>query len=357
MFTHRTTGHLLQVLAVVAATCLAHAASAQNCVPAPGGLIGWWPGDSGASDLSGGNDGVLTNGASAGVTGKVDGAFSLDGVDDHVKVSDDVSSDFGENGFTMELWFKTDTTDAGALLTKFDGLLLPYFAINADYPALVLGPEGFLEFRLYDADGQAHYSAVSTTGGFNDGQWHHLAGVRVDSANSELYVDGQLVAEKTDIANVDLNTAGDLLIGGFVYKDTTGGGQDIVLGAFEGLVDEVSVYNRALSAAQIQAIVNAGAAGKCKPGPAPMLAGVRAFIQAEVASGGIDTELETSLEAKVDAAAAALAKGNPNDAKVAMNDLKALINQVEAQTDKKITPEAAAAVIEKANAIIAALDG
>ncbi|MHC4732867.1 MAG: hypothetical protein ACYTDW_00210 [Planctomycetota bacterium] len=55
----------------------------------------------------------------------------------------------------------------------------------------------------------------------------------------------------------------------------------------------------------------------------------------EVAAGNIDIELENSLLAKIGAALSALDRGNPNDAKVAMNDLKALLNQVEAQTDKK----------------------
>ena len=86
-----------------------------------------------------------------------------------------------------------------------------------------------------------------------------------------------------------------------------------------------------------------------------MLARLALFIMEEVDAGNIDTELERSLLAKVNAALAALDRGNPNDAKVAMNDLKALINQVEAQVDKKITPEAAAEVIQQANAIMAAL--
>jgi predicted metal-binding transcription factor (methanogenesis marker protein 9) len=64
-----------------------------------------------------------------------------------------------------------------------------------------------------------------------------------------------------------------------------------------------------------------------------------------------------SLLAKVDAALAALDRGNPNDAKVVMNDLKALTNQVEALVDKKITPEAAAEIIQRANDIIAELGG
>jgi hypothetical protein len=67
---------------------------------------------------------------------------------------------------------------------------------------------------------------------------------------------------------------------------------------------------------------------------------------------GIAPELEVSLLTKVDAALAALEKGNPNDAKVAMNDLKALVNQVEAQTDKKISQDSATGIISRANEII-----
>jgi hypothetical protein len=91
--------------------------------------------------------------------------------------------------------------------------------------------------------------------------------------------------------------------------------------------------------------------------PETMLAGLRTYILQQVASDNIDAEMEVSLLAKVNAAIAALNRGNPNDAKVAMNDLKALINQVKAQTDKKIKPDAAAAIIERANAIITALGG
>jgi hypothetical protein len=91
--------------------------------------------------------------------------------------------------------------------------------------------------------------------------------------------------------------------------------------------------------------------------PAVMLAETALFIMDEVDSGNIAPELEGSLLAKINAALAALDRGNPNDAKVAMNDLKALINQIEAQVNKKITPEAAAEIIDRTNAIIAELAG
>jgi hypothetical protein len=91
--------------------------------------------------------------------------------------------------------------------------------------------------------------------------------------------------------------------------------------------------------------------------PEMMLAGLALFIMDEVDAGNIDAEMEVSLLAKINAALAALDRDNPNDAKVAMNDLKALVNQVEAQTDKKITLETAAEIIQRANGISAELVG
>jgi hypothetical protein len=95
-----------------------------------------------------------------------------------------------------------------------------------------------------------------------------------------------------------------------------------------------------------------------EPGtPLNQLRNLVKLINYSVASGGVAPEMQTSLLAKINAAIAALVQGNANASKVAMNDLKALVNQVEAQTDKKITPAVAAEIIVRANRIIAALGG
>ncbi len=83
--------------------------------------------------------------------------------------------------------------------------------------------------------------------------------------------------------------------------------------------------------------------------------GLGSLIEEQLEAGGVDARMETSLSAKVDAALAALARGNANDVKVAINNLEALINHVEAQAGKKITEDSAAVIIAKANAVIAAL--
>lgn len=94
------------------------------------------------------------------------------------------------------------------------------------------------------------------------------------------------------------------------------------------------------------------------PGP-PLnqLDNLAEYIQYQVLAGTIEEEIVTSLLAKVYAARDALLQGNPNAAKVAMSELKALVNQVEAQTDKKILPAAADEIIARANQIILALGG
>jgi hypothetical protein len=121
---------------------------------------------------------------------------------------------------------------------------------------------------------------------------------------------------------------------------------------FDGVIYGVAIYNRTLSAGEIQAHSDA----YFLP-PQAMLAETAVYVMEQADLGKIAPELEQSLLAKIDAASAALDKGNPNEAKVVMNGLKALINQVEAQIDKKITPDVATEIIRRASAVIRVLGG
>src|SRR5271169_3729630 len=49
---------------------------AASCVPAPSGVVGWWPGNGNAVDIAGGNNGMLTNGVTY-VPGEVGQAFNF----------------------------------------------------------------------------------------------------------------------------------------------------------------------------------------------------------------------------------------------------------------------------------------
>jgi len=83
---------------------------------------------------------------------------------------------------------------------------------------------------------------------------------------------------------------------------------------------------------------------------------LRDLIVYHVGTGDIDPQLEQPLVTKVDSAIDALERGDKPGAKVAMNDLKALVNQVQAQTGGKIDAVTAATIIDRANLIIAALE-
>jgi outer membrane protein assembly factor BamB len=89
--------------------------------------------------------------------------------------------------------------------------------------------------------------------------------------------------------------------------------------------------------------------------PEDLLEYLKAFILEAIELGIIDSTMEVSLIAKIDSALAALAQGNPNNPTVAINNMEALINHTEAQTDNKITTEAAAEIMLIANQIIDAL--
>jgi len=78
---------------------------APSCLPAPSGLVGWWPGDGNADDIADGNPGELI-GDTAFAAGKVGQAFSLDGINDSISVPG-ISAPTDK---TYSLWVKVDAT-------------------------------------------------------------------------------------------------------------------------------------------------------------------------------------------------------------------------------------------------------
>jgi hypothetical protein len=86
-------------------------------VEPPSGLVGWWPGDNNASDIIGANDGTLMNGATF-AAGKVDRAFSFDGVDDYVEVTDTTNFNFNQP-LTVEAWVFLNHNNYGGIIGQW----------------------------------------------------------------------------------------------------------------------------------------------------------------------------------------------------------------------------------------------
>lgn len=220
------------------------------CVAPPSGLVGWWPGDGNAGDIAGGNDGVPVNGATF-APGKVAQAFSLDGVDDYVHFGDILD---GLNvGFTLDAWVRTTATVGNkAIIAK-------YWTAGGSWVIRTNESEpGKIDFTVCSPSCTTIADAVQllSTSNINDGAWHFIAAT-FDGTTQRLYVDGELEAFGTN-ANPAWADNHHFCIGS--YCDP--GGNSFL--TFSGLIDEVEVYHRALSASEIEAIFVAGNAGKCK---------------------------------------------------------------------------------------------
>jgi hypothetical protein len=135
---------------------------------------------------------------------------------------------------------------------------------------LVSSPAGGIGYRLFILNGQLHFvlvdglTAVNTQVPIASGQWHHVAVVRKGGTPNtvEIYIGGQLVNTSTPAVSSISNSA-NLLIGGIVNSPGIGG-LPSSFGYGEIAIDELEIFNRALLPSEIQSIVNAGSAGKCK---------------------------------------------------------------------------------------------
>jgi len=237
------------------------------CVSAPPGLVGWWPGEGNANDTAGANPGAAENGL-AFASGTVGQAFSFDGADDDVRISAATSLDVGlGGGLTIEGWIRpTDPQAIQPLVEWNDGVsaIGVHLWLSAEYPPGVIRP---LYVNLVDTQGGIH--VIGTTSGFlKSNSWQHVA-VTYDKASgvAALYLDGAVLQTEL-LGSFTPQTSYPLWFG----KRAAGGGY--WLGPYRGLMDEVSLYDRTLSTAEIQAIFAAGSAGKCPDVCAPSPSGL-----------------------------------------------------------------------------------
>ncbi len=232
----------------------------QVCVSPPAGLVAWWPGDTNANDIVGGNCGTLENGATVGNPGKVGGAFQFNGMDGGggVNLGNVPAFDFTQSSsFTIEAWVNS----LGVTVPPNDGQVIVILNYNCSNTVQALGIQAGTErvfFQVRDANGVSAGGLFSPTA-LSKNTFHHVVGVREVvgiTRTLSLYVDGVLVASAADPTTGALAINTPDLIGRRIICGTTN--------TFNGLIDEVSIYNRALTEAEIAAIFAAGSAGKCR---------------------------------------------------------------------------------------------
>lgn len=254
--------------------------AAPSCVSAPPGLASWWPGDGNADDIQDGNQGALRNGATFAV-GKVGLAFSFDGVDDFVSVPHNQNLNLGN--LTIDAWInlgpipdvsRTRVIVARREINSEDPAISYYFSINEGFSGRP--PDGRLAFIVRNPRPIGSSGILSPALTWEPNRWYHVAAT-LAGRTVTLYRDGVIVGSGQLSPFHDpfpIFITGPLSIGA---EQTTSAGAAI--NHFRGLIDEVEIYNRTLSAAEIQALFAAGSAGKCKPSVEKVKLDVKAVAQ------------------------------------------------------------------------------
>ncbi|MDP8975109.1 MAG: LamG domain-containing protein [Actinomycetota bacterium] len=205
-------------------------------------------GSSVAADSAGANPGTYLGGPTLALPGLLTGdantAVALDGVDDHVDLS---PSKFGTpSRVSVEAWVRLDTikTAPGSmhvLVTDAyedfgDGFTL---YVEGAYPVFAVAKPGV---------GTAY---VGSTAALSAGRTYHLVAT-YDGSYARLYVDGVRVNSVAYSGGIGYHSSRDLLLG----KQRTAWNQESRY--LDGSLDEVGLYNGALSLSDVQAHYNAG---------------------------------------------------------------------------------------------------
>ncbi len=265
---------MLKIVTLTAAAALALAvglvgtAKAQlSCVLPPSDLVSWWPGDGNLIDIQDANDGTSTTGDVTFAAGQVGQAFNFQDTtpgEAHVNVPD--ADNLRITGaITLDAWVSfsdivpsTGGIDNAPIVGKWGDTALG----TAGYILFVRG-SGVVGFAL-SSDGST-LVAVGSDAALATDTFTHLAGVWTGPTGSpvnelQLYVNGVKQADtKTFTGPINADNGQGVVIGGY---DSAANGR--FGDSLDGLIDEVEIFDVALSQAEIQAIFNAGT-GKCRP--------------------------------------------------------------------------------------------
>ncbi len=204
-------------------------------------LHGTWSGSSGTQT----SVGTCTTSGSAwgnGASGKYSSSLNFDGSDDMITVPHPTGGqlDFGStSSFSMAAWVKTsDTTGTYHTILEKGG-----YSTTSRFTLFTYG-DG--KARVYIADGTTSRN-IQSNSTVNDGQWHHIVGqINREDSTIQIFIDGKL--DQTAPLNLSgsVTSTNVLRIGGPGPF------------SFNGQIDDVQIFNYALSADQIAKVYNQG---------------------------------------------------------------------------------------------------
>jgi hypothetical protein len=253
-----------------------------SCTPAPTNLVSWWRAETNANDSVSGNNGIaqyITYNA-----GEVGQAFVFNGSSTSIRVPASSTLNVGlGGGLTTEVWINPldfsfqsicEWNQNGSYNSGFSGGQIGAHLELNEYNA-----DGSLWGNLIDTSGNAH--VINTAGGvITTNVWQHVAMTYDKSSGVAVLYRNGVAAAMANLGTFTPQTSSDFFMG----RRPAGPFAGLY---FNGKMDEVSLYNRALSASEILAIYyNAGSAGKCPPPPTSSVSVLTVVTLRPTLSGG-----------------------------------------------------------------------
>lgn len=204
-------------------------------------LISYWKFDTNANDSEGSNDGTV-NGATltTGSGGIINEAYDFDGTNDYIEVTDDASLN-GLTDLSISLWLKMPTASAYQCIFMKRGS--GRYAIEAN-------GSGQLLFQISDDGSSFPFTGNNANTEIDDDSWHHIVCVRDAGSTLKIYIDGSEEDSDSDTSGGGaINPTENLGIG----KRLSGTAYH-----YEGLIDEVALFDKALTSTEVSDLYNSG---------------------------------------------------------------------------------------------------
>jgi len=156
-------------------------------------------------------------------------SLNFDGLDDYVDIGTGQTLDVGGNSFTISAWISHTMTQGNAIAIVEVATFDDKYALTTGY---LNSGQDKIGFSVGDGPGNWYYNAGT---GLNDGEWHNITGVK-DNEDVRIFVDGILQVYQTpgDVGKFGINKIG------YGWN-----------GYFQGKIDEVRIWNYALTENEI----------------------------------------------------------------------------------------------------------
>jgi hypothetical protein len=212
-------------------------------------LVSWWKmddnaGDKIVTDYMGANNGTsATNTSVIHTAGKLGGAMTFNGSTSFIKL--DTATDFGiTDKMTASVWVKFNNSDTNKVILGTQG------SSNGFVIRQSVNTPGKLQWQVLNTIGGATNLQTSAT--YSDNQWHLVTGT-YDGSNTVLYIDGIYITKGSLTGNVAYPSAYPFSIGCYAA------GRLESFSVFNGSIDDVMIFNRALTTDEITGLYNATA--------------------------------------------------------------------------------------------------